>query len=66
MPIIARRLLRRGGRGLAGCRAGSTAIEYALIAGVIATVLVGSVISIGGTIEGFFQSAVLGLPEGEE
>jgi pilus assembly protein Flp/PilA len=45
-------LLRQFGRD----ERGVTAIEYAMIAGGIAVVIVGAVASIGGTVGGVFQS----------
>ncbi|HTP75385.1 MAG TPA: Flp family type IVb pilin [Rhizomicrobium sp.] len=37
-------------------RSGATAIEYALIAGLVSIIIVASVTQIGTTLSGFFQS----------
>jgi pilus assembly protein Flp/PilA len=39
---------------LAACASGATAIEYALIAGLISIVIVGSVTAIGSQLNSFF------------
>jgi pilus assembly protein Flp/PilA len=48
--VDARRLLR--------CREGATAIEYALIAGGIALVIIAAVFSVGEAVEASFQGVV--------
>ncbi len=40
---------------------GATAIEYGLIAGLIAVVIIGVVTTLGEEIQGVFQSIVTGL-----
>lgn len=40
---------------------GSTAIEYALLASLIALVIIASVTTLGGTVNSLFQSAADGL-----
>ncbi len=45
---------------------GATAIEYALIAGLIAAVLVGTLTLLGGDIDGLFQSISEAIPESTE
>ena len=42
---------------------GVTAIEYALIAGVICTAIVGAVASLGGTLNGLFTTVANGFPK---
>jgi len=41
--------------------AGATAIEYALIAGIVSIVIVGAVTSMGVTLKGFFTSVATSL-----
>ncbi len=46
---------------LGGDRRAVTALEYALIAGLIALVIVGSVTSLGSVVKGVFEKASSGL-----
>ncbi len=55
--------LMDGIRQLLRDETGVTAIEYALIAGVICTAIVGAVTSIGGALNSVFTAVVNGFPK---
>ena len=40
---------------------GATAVEYGLIVGLIAVVIIGAVFALGGTLSGFFEDINTGL-----
>ncbi|MFW0777009.1 MAG: Flp family type IVb pilin [Rickettsiales bacterium] len=46
---------------LAKDNAGTVAIEYGLIVTIISVIAIGSMISVGGSVDGFFTSALAGL-----
>jgi pilus assembly protein Flp/PilA len=58
---VARPALIRLGGYLWGDRAGTTAIEYALIASMISIVIAASATAIGGTLNTFFSSVADGF-----
>lgn len=43
-------------RSITACRKGATAIEYALIAGLIALVIIGALTALGGSLSGAFSN----------
>lgn len=42
-------------RGMIGSRSGATGIEYGLIAGLIAVVIIGSLGVLGGSVDGLYE-----------
>lgn len=48
-------------RALTTCRKGATAIEYALIAGLIALVIIGGITALGGSLTGAFGEVAAGF-----
>jgi pilus assembly protein Flp/PilA len=50
-------VMRRTGRRLLADDAGATAIEYALLAAMIAMVIIGAVYTMGQTLNGLYSNA---------
>ncbi len=55
----AQRLLER----FLSCTSGATAIEYAMIAGALSIVIIGTVYQIGSTVQGNFEDVQDSYPE---
>jgi pilus assembly protein Flp/PilA len=47
--------------GFFGDETGATSIEYALLATLVAVVIIGSVIAVGGSLNGVFAAVVAGF-----
>jgi len=45
---------------------GATAIEYGLIAGLIAVAIIGSLVAVAGGLDGLFDRVIAGLNRGAE
>ena len=56
----------RSGLRLAADRSGVAAIEYALLAGVIAVALVGALLNLGGAVERSFNQTNQSMPDGTD